>query len=240
MISQKEIPLNELYDEYKTNRTDKNLDKLLKGVYKYSLIYLNYLKYDSIDYEIIANKSTFQFWKHLDRFDPKKASLKTWISNIISNAAKWEYQCNKENEIRFQPLSKDLNVKVHNEEPIILSEEQEYKIKLIKSKVSNLNEQHQQFFNQYWFEGMTREEIAKYHNIDRVKIRNELLKIRNQIRSMIKRNSDDPYEKHFKHTTCPICKISGPVHLINYHLKTKHKNEKLQSSRNRFKMERNQ
>lgn len=234
MISQKEIPLNELYDEYKTNRTDKNLDKLLKGVYKYSLIYLNYLKYDSIDYEIIANKSTFQFWKHLDRFDPKKASLKTWISNIISNAAKWEYQCNKENEIRFQPLSKDL--KIFNEEPFTLSEEQESKIKLIKSKVSNLNEQHQQFFRQYWFEGMTRAEIAEYHNLDRVLLRNELLKIRNQIRSMIKRNSDDPYEKHFKHITCPICKISGPVHLINYHIKTRHKNE-IRSSRNSNEME---
>lgn len=114
----------------------------------------------------LTQETFIKIWKNLRKFDPKKASLKTWIYTIARNTAMDFLK--KKKAVVFSELSEYENERVENiiEDSPLPDEMFETKEnrELLKNLLENLPANYKMIILLYYEEELTFEEIAKIMN----------------------------------------------------------------------------
>jgi len=100
-------------------------------------------------------------WKNIDKYDPGKGRLFTWLLNITRNAA---INMTRSKRYKNSLKTEDLGNSVYS---LDKGEEQQLNINRIglKKLVEQLKKEQREVLNLAYFEGLTQEEISKVLNI---------------------------------------------------------------------------
>jgi len=160
----------------------------IEDVYeKYFPMVYNYVYYKLLNRENTEDITSQVFMKvmqHLHRYDPTKASMKTWIFRICDHALIDFYRKQKPTISYSQEengLENTLHVDFNEEYARILSPER----RIVLEALSTLSEKERSFIYYRYFLGITNREIAKRLNMNENTVSAVMARARSKLKALL-------------------------------------------------------